>query len=61
MTVIILSMVALAVVVIIALIASKGDKPVDEDPDLRPDEKKSVAATTAALSGIGVKRRREKH
>ena len=61
MTVIILSMVALAVVVIIALIASKGDKPVDEDPDLRSDEKKSVAATTAALSGISVKRRREKH
>lgn len=60
MTVVILSMVAMLVVVIVAVFASKGDKGSSaEDPDLSPAEKRSAAATTAAMAGIGQKQKRD--
>jgi len=54
MTVVILSMAAMALVVIIAVFAGRSDKKsghADEDPDLRPEEKRATVATTAALAG----------
>lgn len=60
MTVVLLSMAGLAAVVLIAVFASRFDKGArDDDPDLRPDEKRSVAATTAALGAVAQKDRQE--
>lgn len=60
MTVVLLCMAALAVVIVIALFASKGDKGgKDEDPDLTREEKRSAAVTTAAIAGVAQKDKRE--
>jgi len=55
MTVVILSMAALLVVGVIAMFASRWEKkaPSEEDPDLPAGaERRSVAATTAALAAM---------
>ena len=53
MTVVILSMAAMAIVVLISLFASKWDrKQPPEEPDLSPDEKRATAATTATLAAV---------
>lgn len=59
MTVVVLSLAALGLVALIAAVASRWDKgQPEEEPDLKPDEKKSSVATVSALAGIGRRKRR---
>jgi hypothetical protein len=53
MTVIILSLAALAVVGVIAAVASRWDKgQPEEDPDLDRRDRRAAVLTTAAMAGL---------
>ncbi len=59
MTVIIISLAALALVGLVAALASRWDKTQpEEEPDLRPADRKTVVATTGAMAGLGRKKKK---